>query len=75
MGDWLSEHPNRVLVHFSDGGAGMREHDPPLKVGDEIQDGQQRYRIVRVEPKQTRGGFGHAWATVIASREATMPTL
>jgi hypothetical protein len=40
----------------------MREYDRLLKVGDEIEDGRERYRIVRVEPKQTRGGFGHAWA-------------
>jgi hypothetical protein len=62
MGDWLSEHEHRVLVHFADGGAGMREYDRPLEVGNEIEDGGERYRIVRVEPKTTRGGFGHAWA-------------
>ena len=30
-----------------------------------VEDGRERYRIVRVEPKQTRGGFGHAWAELI----------
>jgi hypothetical protein len=64
MGDWLSEHDNRWLVHFSDGGAGMREYKRPPRVGDEFQEGRQRYVVIRVEPKQTRGGFGHAWAEI-----------
>jgi hypothetical protein len=62
MGDWLSDHPNRCLIHFSDGGAGMREYPAPLKVGDEITDGGQTYRVVRVQERETRGGFAHAWA-------------
>jgi hypothetical protein len=61
MGDWLSDNPHRVLVHFSDGGAGMREYDRPLSVGDEITDGGQRYVVTRVQARETRGGFGHAW--------------
>ena len=66
MGDWLSENQQeRTLVHFSDGGTGMREYGRPLEVGDEIDDGRERYRIVRVESKQTRGGFGHAWAELV----------
>jgi hypothetical protein len=64
MGDSLSEQNNRWLVHFSDGGAGTREYAKPPEVGQETQDGRNRYRIVRVEPKQTRGGFGHAWAEI-----------
>jgi hypothetical protein len=64
VGDWQSEHEHRFLVHYSDGGSGMREYARPLEVGDEIEDGRDRYRIVRVEPKQTRGGFAHAWAEV-----------
>jgi len=49
-------------LHFSDGGAGVREYDRPLTVGEEVPDSGQRYRIVRVEGRKTRGGFGHAWA-------------
>ena len=60
MDDWLSEQDNRWLMHFSDGGAGMREYAKPREVGQEIRDGRNRYRIVRVEPKTTRGGLGHA---------------
>ena len=67
MGDWLSETGlERVLIHFSDGGAGMRERERLPEVGEVIEDGRDRYRIVRVEPKQTRGGFGHAWAEVVS---------
>ena len=62
MGDWLSEDEHRFLVRFSDGGSGMRSFARPLEVGDELQDGGQRYRVARVEPKATRGGFGQAWA-------------
>ena len=40
----------------------MREYDRPLEVGDEIKDGRDRYRIVRVEEPQTRRGFRHGWA-------------
>jgi hypothetical protein len=37
MGDWLSEqHQHRHLIHFSDGGTGMREYDRLLQVGDKI---------------------------------------
>src|SRR5262245_18365111 len=40
MGDWQSEHEHRYLVHFSDGGAGMRHYSRPLQVGDDIEDGR-----------------------------------
>jgi hypothetical protein len=60
----LSDNPYRVLVHFSDGGSGMREHDRSLELDDELQDGGQQYRVVRVEPKNTSGGFGHLWAEI-----------
>ena len=63
MGDWQSAHEHRYLVHFSDGGSGMRFYARPLEVGERT-DGGERYRVVRVEPKQTRGGFGHAWAVL-----------
>ena len=40
----------------------MRFYDRPLEVGDEIADGGGRYRVVWVQERETRGGFGHAWA-------------
>ena len=33
MGDWLSDDVYRVLVHFSDGGTGMRHYGPLLEGG------------------------------------------
>jgi hypothetical protein len=53
----------RYLVHFSDGGAGMRNYPEPLTVGDVIRDGANgAYLIVRVKPPESEGGLGHAWA-------------
>jgi hypothetical protein len=64
VGDWQTEHEHRCLLHFSDGGSGMRAYDRLLKVGDEIRDGGQPYRVDRVEEKTTRGGFHHAWVVL-----------
>jgi hypothetical protein len=38
----------RYLVHFDDGGSGMRLCDDPLEPGAELVDGGGRYRVVRV---------------------------
>jgi hypothetical protein len=38
------------------------EYGWPLEVGDELRDSGERYRVVRVQERETRGGFGHAWA-------------
>src|SRR5262245_30365260 len=43
--DW-QETQHRFLVHFADGGSGMRSYDEPLAVGEEISDGGTRYRFV-----------------------------
>ena len=59
---WRDTH-YRYLVHFADGGAGMRFYDRPLEPGDEIADGGEPYRIVRVEERSAVvAGFGHPWA-------------
>jgi hypothetical protein len=52
----------RYLIHFDDGGSGMRHRDEPLAVGDELSDGGVAYVVERVEPAPNRMGFGHAWA-------------
>jgi hypothetical protein len=52
----------RYLVHFSDGGAGMRHRDEPLEEGIELTDGGTRYVIVRVTAPPGPASFGHAWA-------------
>jgi hypothetical protein len=61
-GDDPIEDRTRYLVHYSDGGSGMRRHDRRLEVGDELQDGGASYRVVRVEHPANPSAFGHAWA-------------
>jgi hypothetical protein len=51
----------RYLVHFDDGGSGMRSRDAPLEPGDELLDGGCCYCVVRVEPPPSVLGFGHVW--------------
>ena len=57
--DWRDSQI-RYLVHFSDGGSGMRYRDEPLTVGVELTDGARRYRVERVEPPPNPNAFGHA---------------
>ena len=61
MADWR-DNQHRYLVHFSDGGAGMRYYGAPLDEGAELVDCGERYHVVRVERPPGVGGFGHAWA-------------
>jgi hypothetical protein len=66
------EGRTRYLVHFSDGGSGMRHRVEPLNTGDEVADGGARYRVVRVEQPKSERSFGHAWTELIGGRsEAT----
>jgi len=54
----------RYLVHFSDGGSGMRWQDAPLAAGTtELHDGGNVYEIERVEPPPNPMGLGHVWVT------------
>jgi hypothetical protein len=64
MYDPTDERP-RYLVHYSDGGSGMRRHDALLDIGDELRDGGNRYRVVHVEHPANAHAFGHAWAELI----------
>ena len=52
----------RYLITFDDGGSGMRTRPKPLEVGDTVEDCGSQYVITIVEPSETRGGFGRAWA-------------
>jgi hypothetical protein len=52
----------RYLIHFDDGGSGMRWRDEPLQAGVELHDGGGRYEIERVEQPPNTLSFGHAWA-------------
>jgi hypothetical protein len=59
------EGRTRYLVHYSDGGSGMRARDAALGIGSEVRDGGSRYRVVRVEQPPHERAFGHAWAELI----------
>lgn len=62
MQDWRDGQV-RYIVHFDDGGSGMRHREEPLEVGAELRDGPRRYLVERVEQHQT--ALGHAWVTLI----------
>jgi hypothetical protein len=62
--DWQSERL-RYLIHFSDGGSGMRYRDAQLDVGDKMSEGAQRYTVERVEQAASPQALGHAWAKLI----------
>ena len=62
MQDWTAGQL-RYLVHFDDGGSGMRLRTKPLDVGCELAEGRDRYRVMRVEHPAHERTFGHAWAT------------
>lgn len=49
----------RYLVHFDDGGSGMRLFTSTISVGDEITDGGETYVVTIVEPATSMQGFGH----------------
>ena len=59
------EGRTRYLVHYSDGGSGMRVHDVVLNIGDEVIDGGARYCVVHVEQPPHERAFGHAWAELV----------
>jgi hypothetical protein len=50
MGTDRQETTYRFLVHFDDGGSGMRSRDEPLRPGDALFDGGSDYVVERVKP-------------------------
>jgi hypothetical protein len=56
----------RYLVHFDDGGSGMRHREEPLEVGTELREGGDRYLVERVEQPRHGRALGHAWVTLVA---------
>jgi hypothetical protein len=66
MRDWKVERL-RYLVHFSDGGSGMRHRDAPLNESDELSEGAQRYLVERVEQPGHEHALGHVWARLVES--------
>ena len=65
--DWQAGRV-RYLVHFSDGGSGMRHRDESLNVGDELSEGGRCYTIERVEPPPNPNALGHAWVRAVEDR-------
>ena len=62
MQDWRDGHV-RYLVHFDDGGSGMRHRAEPLPARRRTaRDGGARYRVERVEQPPNPSGFGPVWA-------------
>jgi hypothetical protein len=55
----------QYLIHFSDGGSGMRWQEQPLEAGAALRDGGSVYAVERVEPPPNPMGFGHVWAVRI----------
>jgi hypothetical protein len=66
MYDPTDERP-RYLVHYSDGGSGMRRFDGLAEIGQELRNGGSHYRIVHAEHPVNPGSFGHAWAEPIGA--------
>jgi hypothetical protein len=64
MQDWRDGQV-RYMVHFDDGGSGMRHREEPLEVGAELRDGPRRHLVERVEQPGHERALGHAWLTVI----------
>ena len=52
----------RYLVHFSEGGSGMRWFDEPLEEVALIREGDVEYVVTRVVQPKAANGLGHAWA-------------
>jgi hypothetical protein len=64
MRDWKVERL-RYLVHFADGGSGMRYRDAQLHEGDELNEGTTRYVVERVEQPGHEHALGHAWVRLV----------
>jgi hypothetical protein len=62
MRDW-QDGKLRYLVHFSDGGSGMRYRETQLATGDELTEGAERYVVERVVQPRHGQALGHAWVT------------
>jgi hypothetical protein len=72
--DWRDSQI-RYLVHFSDGGSGMRYRAEPLAVGAELADGGRVYRVERVEPPPNPSAFRHACVTRLDGSSPVRGTL
>ena len=55
--DWRDSQI-RYLVHFDDGGSGMRHRSEPLTVGAELTDGGRSYCVDAASRRRTRTRSG-----------------
>jgi len=68
MHDWTAGQL-RYLVHFDDGGSGMRQRPEPLTVGATLNDGGTSYCVTSVEQPAHERTFGHAWVETIVHQQ------
>jgi hypothetical protein len=59
----------RYLVHFDDGGSGIRSRDEPLRPGDALFDSGGDYVVERVEPAPNPMSFAHRGQGVATNGE------
>jgi hypothetical protein len=57
--DWR-DGQTRYMVHFAEGGAGMRWFHVPLEKGRVIVEGDREYVVLSVEPPKNPEGLGFA---------------
>jgi hypothetical protein len=57
----LYEDKIRYLVHFAEGGSGLRWRHDPLEEGTLITEGEIEYVVLVVEHPISPDSFGHAW--------------
>ena len=56
MADWRDTQ-NRYLVHFADGGSGMRHFDARLREGETFSEGDTDYRVRRLDHTSSAAGL------------------
>jgi hypothetical protein len=69
----VSESPinrRRYVVHFADGGSGMRWYDQPLAEAGTLADAGVDYVVTRVDQPSRSNGLGYAWAQPLEAETA-----
>jgi hypothetical protein len=60
MADWRDSQI-RYLVHFSDGGSGLRYFDARLVERETFSEADSTYRVRRLDHTKSADGLSHAW--------------
>jgi hypothetical protein len=68
MADWR-ESQIRYLVHFSDGGSGMRYVFTRLREGETFSEGDTTYKVRRLDHTRSLAGLSHAWVDPVDMAE------